>query len=68
MTRVVRKSLPAAEAEKVTQEHNRPQRLLDIFRQLQSGEISEEEAVRALEVRRKQRYGRVGQLVEAITS
>lgn len=46
----------------------RPERLLDIFRRLQSGEITEEDAVKALETRRKRRHGRVGRFVEAITS
>jgi hypothetical protein len=46
----------------------KPQRLLEIFRQLQAGEITEDEAVRALEVRRERRYGRVGRFLEAITS
>lgn len=68
MTRAVRK----VPRQNVRKEHvvdvKKPQRLLDIFGQLQAGEITEDEAVRALEARRNQRYGRVGRFVEAITS
>jgi len=50
------------------QQLSKPERLLEIFRQLQAGEIDEDQATEALEIRRQRRYGRVGRFVEAITS
>lgn len=62
------KSRTRMEAKRLADKTARPQRLLEIFRQLQAGEITEEEAVKALEARREKRYGRVGRFVEAFTS
>lgn len=67
MTNPVHRPSQRAKAE-FDEEMRKPQRLLEIFRQLQAGEISEEEAVKALEARRLRRFGRVGRFVEAITS
>ncbi|MDR7222260.1 hypothetical protein N7E70_008635 [Aminobacter sp. NyZ550] len=43
-------------------------RLLDIFEQLESGQITEEEAAERLSARRKRRQGTFGRIVEAIAS
>lgn len=43
-------------------------RLLDIFEQLESGKITESQAVEALRKRREKRFGRMGRFLEVITS